>query len=151
METVFAVFTCFGFDSRFCRSPRMSFLPGTPTPAFYSPWRAHRHELHIAHFHMNIKARSFRCSSSSHKILRFCGNPVMAVASPENISHSDGRSIFKVQVRLQEQFNEKTGSFPYVQAVGNRSQKRRFPRLWTRTGKAGGGRHADNAHDTGAI
>ena len=68
-----------------------------------------------------MKARSFRCSSSSHKILRFCGSPVVAVmanTSPGDISHSDGHSIFKVQVLLQEQFNEKMRSFPYIQEVG---------------------------------
>ena len=31
----------------------------------------------------------------------------MAFTSPGDISHSDGHSIFKVQVFLQEQFSEK--------------------------------------------
>ena len=40
------------------------------------------------------------------------------VTSPGDISHSDGHSIFKVQVLLQEQFSEKMRSFPYIQEVG---------------------------------
>ena len=42
----------------------------------------------------------------------------MAFTSPGDISHSDGHSIFKVQVLLQVQFNEKIRSFPYIQEVG---------------------------------
>ena len=42
----------------------------------------------------------------------------MANTSPGDISHSDGHSIFKVQVLLQVQFNEKIRSFPYIQEVG---------------------------------
>ena len=42
----------------------------------------------------------------------------MAFTSPGDISHSDGHSIFKVQVLLQVQFNEKMRSFPYIQEVG---------------------------------
>ena len=99
MEKVFTLFTCFAFDSRFCRSPRMPFLPGGLLPAFRPRW----------------------CAG--------------CVTSPEDISHSDGRSIFKEQRLLQEQFNEKTGPFPYIQKVGNRAKKRRFPRLWMRKGR----------------
>ncbi|MDY4662230.1 helix-turn-helix transcriptional regulator, partial [Pseudoflavonifractor capillosus] len=43
---------------------------------------------------------------------------VIANTSPGDISHSDGHSIFKVQVLLQEQFSEKMRSFPYIQEVG---------------------------------
>ena len=43
---------------------------------------------------------------------------VVANTSPGDISHSDGHSIFKVQVLLQEQFSEKMRSFPYIQEVG---------------------------------
>lgn len=43
---------------------------------------------------------------------------VMANTSPGDISHSDGHSIFKVQVLLQVQFNEKMRPFPYIQEVG---------------------------------
>ncbi len=42
----------------------------------------------------------------------------MAFTSPGDISHSDGHSIFKVQVLLQVQFSEKMRSFPYIQEVG---------------------------------
>ena len=42
----------------------------------------------------------------------------MANTLPGDISHSDGHSIFKVQVLLQVQFNEKIRSFPYIQEVG---------------------------------
>ena len=42
----------------------------------------------------------------------------MAFTSPGDISHSDGHSIFKVQVFQQEQFSEKIRSFPYIQEVG---------------------------------
>ncbi len=34
-----------------------------------------RHKLHIARFRVKHESRSFRCSSSSHKSLRFCGSP----------------------------------------------------------------------------
>ena len=40
------------------------------------------------------------------------------VTSLGDIFHSDGHSIFKVQVLLQEQFSEKMRSFPYIQEVG---------------------------------
>ena len=43
---------------------------------------------------------------------------VMANTSPGDISHSDGHSLFKVQVLLQVQFNEKMRPFPYIQEVG---------------------------------
>lgn len=42
----------------------------------------------------------------------------MANTSPGDISHSDSHSIFKVQVLLQVQFNEKIRSFPYIQEIG---------------------------------
>ena len=59
------------------------------------------------------------------------------VTSPGDISHSDGHSIFKVQVLLQEQFSEKIRPFPYIQEVGKRAEKRRFPRLWIGIGRIG--------------
>ena len=46
---------------------------------------------------------------------RWCAG---CVTSPGDISHSDGHSIFKVQVFLQEQFSEKIRSFPYIQEIG---------------------------------
>ena len=61
---------------------------------------------------------------------RSCGT------SPENISRSDGHAIFKVQVRLQDHFSEKYSPLPYIQEVGKRAEKRRFPRLWTRPERA---------------
>ena len=56
--------------------------------------------------------------------------------SPEDISRSDGHAIFKVQVRLQDHFSEKYSPLPYIQEVGKRAEKRRFPRLWTRPERA---------------
>lgn len=46
---------------------------------------------------------------------RWCAG---CATSPGDISHSDGHSIFKVQVLLQEQFSEKIRPFPYIQEVG---------------------------------
>mgnify|MGYP006880153612 CR=1 FL=1 len=118
-ENYFAVFTCFDFYIRFCRSFRTSFLPGGSLPAFRSPW----------------------CAG--------CGT------SPENISRSDGHAIFKVQVRLQDHFSEKYSPLPYIQEVGKRAEKRRFPRSWTRPEKGrnlkGGPRHAAKTHHSGTA
>ena len=102
----------------FCRFFRTRSCPEDHSRRFVPVGALRRHKLHIPRFHASMKARSFRCSSSSHKILRFCGNPVMAFTSPGDISHSDGHSIFKVQVLLQVQCNEKIRSFPYIQEVG---------------------------------
>ena len=55
--------------------------------------------------------------------------------SPENISRSDGHAIFKVQVRLHDYFSEKYSPLPYIQEVGKRAEKRRFPRLWIGIGR----------------
>ena len=105
----------------FCRFFRTRSCPGISPRRFVPIGTLRRLKLHIPRFHASMKARSFRCSSSSHKILRFCGSPVVAVmanTSPGDISHSDGHWIFKVQVLLQEQFSEKMRSFPYIQEVG---------------------------------
>lgn len=53
----------------------------------------------------------------------------MAFTSPGDISHSDGHSIFKVQVLLQVQFNEKMRSFPYIQEVGKERKTGRISTL----------------------
>ena len=60
---------------------------------------------------------------------------VMAVTSLGDISRSDGHAIFKVQVRLQDHFSEKYSPLPYIQEVGKRAEKCKFPRLWTRPEK----------------
>ena len=104
-------------------------------PGVFVPFGAlRRHKLHIPRFHASMKARSFRCSSSSHKILRFCGSPVVAVmanTSPGDISHSDSHSIFKVQVLLQVQFNEKYALSRISKRLEKSAKQAGFPRLET--------------------
>lgn len=91
-----------------------------------------RHKLHIARFRVKHE------SSFISLLLLFPQKPsllwepcdaVMAVTSLGDISRSDGHAIFKVQVRLQDHFSEKYSPLPYIQEVGKRAEKRRFPRL----------------------
>ena len=98
-----------------------------------------RHKLHIARFRVKHE------SSFISLLLLFPQKPsllwepcdaVMAVTSLGDISRSDGHAIFKVQVRLQEHFSEKYSPLPYIQEVGKRAEKRRFPRLWTNRKRA---------------
>ena len=98
-----------------------------------------RHKLHIARFRVKHE------SSFISLLLLFPQKPsllwepcdaVMAVTSLGDISRSDGHAIFKVQVRLQDHFSEKYSPLPYIQEVGKRAEKRRFPRLWTRLERA---------------
>lgn len=98
-----------------------------------------RHKLHIARF------RAKHESSFISLLLLFPQKPsllwepcdaVMAATSLGDISRSDGHAIFKVQVRLQDHFSEKYSPLPYIQGVGKRTEKRRFPRLWTRPERA---------------
>ena len=123
-KNYFAVFTCFDFYIRFCRSFRTSFLPGGSLPAFRPRWYAHAFA-------------------------------VMAVTSLGDISRSDGHAIFKVQVRLQDHFSEKYSPLPYIQEVGKRAEKRRFPRLWTKPEKGRnlkrGHRYAAKTHHSGTA
>ena len=97
-----------------------------------------RHKLHIARFRVKHE------SSFISLILLFPQKPsllwepcdaVMAVTSLRDISRSDGHAIFKVQVRLQDHFSEKYSPLPYIQEVGKRTEKCKFPRLWTRPEK----------------
>ena len=97
-----------------------------------------RHKLHIARFRVKHE------SAFISLLLLFPQKPsllwepcdaVMAVTSLGDISRSDGHAIFKVQVRLQDHFSEKYSPLPYIQEVGKRAEKRRFPRLWTRPEK----------------
>ena len=97
-----------------------------------------RHKLHIARFRVKHE------SSFISLILLFPQKPsllwepcdaVMAVTSLGDISRSDGHAIFKVQVRLQDHFSEKYSPLPYIQEVGKRAEKCKFPRLWTRPEK----------------
>ncbi len=96
-----------------------------------------RHKLHIARFRVKHE-------SSFISLLLFPQKPsllwepcdaVMAVTSLGDISRSDGHAIFKVQVRLQDHFSEKYSPLPYIQEVGKRAEKRRFPRLWIGIGR----------------
>ena len=43
--------------------------------------RTRRRKLHISRFCLTAKARSFRCSSSPHKVMRLCGDPKMLPVS----------------------------------------------------------------------
>ena len=97
-----------------------------------------RHKLHIARFRVKHE------SSFISLLLLFPQKPlllwepcdaVMAVTSLGDISRSDGHAIFKVQVRLQDHFSEKYSPLPYIQEVGKRAEKRRFPRLWIGIGR----------------
>ena len=97
-----------------------------------------RHKLYIARFRVKHE------SSFISLLLLFPQKPsllwepcdaFMAVTSLGDISRSDGHAIFKVQVRLQDHFSEKYSPFPYIQEVGKRAEKRRFPRLWIGIGR----------------
>lgn len=117
-----------------------------------------RHKLHIARFRVKHE------SSFISLLLLFPQKPsllwepcdaVMAVTSLGDISRSDGHVIFKVQVRLQDHFSEKYSPLPYIQEVGKRAEKCKFPRLWTRTEKdrklKGGHRYVAKAHHSGTA
>ena len=106
---------------------------------FVSVGTLRRHKLHIARFRVKHE------SSFISLLLLFPQKPsllwepcdaVMAVTSLRDISRSDGHAIFKVQVRLQDHFSEKYSPLPYIQEVGKRTEKRRFPRLWTNRKRA---------------
>ena len=99
-----------------------------------------RHKLHIARFRVKHKSSFISLLllfPQKPSLLREPCNAIMAVTSLGDISRSGGHAIFKVQVRLQDHFSEKYSPLPYIQEVGKRAEKRRFPRLWTRPERAG--------------
>ena len=92
--------------------------------------RSRRRKLHITRFRASSKARSFRCSSSSHKIYDFAG-ALLWRHFPKG--HTPCSRSFNFQGSVspdKTHFTEKTGPLPYVQNDGKRLKISIFPRLW---------------------